>query len=228
MMADGPGSAGDRLVCIGVIAGAHGVRGIARVKSFTANPDDVCRYGPVCDDTRQRVWRLQPVGRTRGVVLVRLDGIDDRDAVEALKGIRLHIPRSALPAPDDDDDYYHADLIGLAAELTDGTPIGRVTAVHDHGAGDILEITRSRAAALDVPFTRTAVPVVDLPAGRVVIDLVPGLAGPVPVDAGGGDDGGGDEDGTGTEGSRTGRQPAGMAGEEDGGDAVGSGDRRRD
>jgi len=171
-----------QMVCVGAVAGAHGVRGVVRVKSFTAEPDDVCAYGPVSDETGTRFWRIERVGHAKGVVLVRLEGVSDRDAADALKGTRLYVARSALPEPEDEEEFYHADLIGLSAELADGTPFGRVKAVHDHGAGDILEIARPHAPPLDVPFTLAAVPLVDVAGGRIVIDLPPGLTGPVAVD----------------------------------------------
>lgn len=172
------------MVCVGAVAGAHGVRGVVRVKSFTAEPDDVCAYGPVSDEAGARTWRIERVGHAKGVVLVRLEGILDRDAADALKGTRLYVARSALPEPEDEEEFYHADLIGLSADLADGTPFGRVKAVHDHGAGDILEIARPHAPPLDVPFTLAAVPLVDVAAGRIVVDLPPGLTGPVAVEGG--------------------------------------------
>jgi len=114
-------------------------------------------------------------------VLVKFAGVVDRDAAEALRGCRLYLPRDALPPPDDEE-YYHADLIGLDAVLGDGTRLGRVHAVHDFGAGDCLEIVRPAGPPAMVPFTRTVVPVVDLESGRLVIDPPPGLLESAPRD----------------------------------------------
>ena len=170
-------SSGKR-VCVGVVTGAHGVRGNVRIKSFTADPRDVARYGPLEDESGEHRYRLRLTGSAQGVVLAHLSGIDDRDRAEALRGLRLYLARDALP-PTAADEYYHADLIGLEAALTDGTPVGRVCAVHDFGAGDTLEIARTEAPPVMVPFTRAVVPVVDIAAGRLVLDPPPGLLEPV-------------------------------------------------
>jgi 16S rRNA processing protein RimM len=167
-------SAQGKRVCVGVVTGAHGVRGAVRVKSFTEDPEDVARYGPLEDESGGRRFDLRLVGNAKGVVIATLPGIDDRDRAEALRGLRLYLPRASLP-PTGDEEYYHADLIGLDAVLADGTPLGRVRAVHDFGAGDTLEIERPAGQPVMVPFTRAVVPVVDLDAGRVVLDPPPGL-----------------------------------------------------
>jgi 16S rRNA processing protein RimM len=157
-----------------VVAGAHGVRGAVRIKSFTAEPADVARYGPVEDESGRRTFKLQFIGTAKGVVLAKLSGIEDRDQAEASRGMLLYLPREVLPPPGDEE-YYHADLIGLEAVLGDGTPVGTVQAAHDFGAGDCLEIARPKGPPLMVPFTRVVVPVVDLAGGRVVLDPPPGL-----------------------------------------------------
>jgi 16S rRNA processing protein RimM len=165
-------------VCVGVVAGAHGVRGAIRVKSFTAEPADVARYGPLEDEGGERQFALRLIGSAKGVLIAQIAGITDRDRAEALRGLRFYLPRAALP-PTAEEEYYHADLIGLDAALADGTPVGRVRAVHDFGAGDTLEIDRPQGQPVMVPFTRAVVPVVDLEAGRLVIDPPPGLIDPV-------------------------------------------------
>ena len=161
-------------VCVGVIVGAQGVRGAVRVKPFTADPEAVAAYGPVEDEAGKWRFDLRVVGRAKGVVIATIAGVADRNAAEALKGVRLYVARDALPPPDEEE-WYHADLLGLAATLADGTPLGRVKAIHAFGAGDNLEIERQGAAPQLVPFTRAAVPVVDLAAGRVVIEPPDGL-----------------------------------------------------
>jgi 16S rRNA processing protein RimM len=163
-------------ILVGIVTGAHGVTGAVRVKSFTARPEDIGRYGPLVDETGRR-FALRRIGAGKGVLIARLSGVDDRNRAEALRGLRLYLPRAALP-PAAADEFYHADLIGLAAVLGDGTAIGRVRAVHDFGAGDTLEIERAHAPPAMVPFTRAIVPVVDLDAGRLVIDPPPGLLEP--------------------------------------------------
>ena len=117
---------------------------------------------------------MHVIGAAKGVLIARLSGVEDRSRAEALRGLRLYLPRSALPQPDPEE-YYHADLIGLEVVLSDGTPVGRVRAVHDFGAGDTLEIERPTAPPAMVPFTRAVVPVVEIEAGRLVIEPPPGL-----------------------------------------------------
>jgi 16S rRNA processing protein RimM len=161
-------------VCVGIIVGAHGVKGAVRVKSFTEEPGDVAAYGPLSDEAGRRSLRLEVIGGTKGAVIARIEGVSDRKGAEALAGTRLYLPRAALPEPEADE-YYHADLLGLAAELADGTPLGKVCAVHDFGAGDVIEVERDGGASLLVPFTRQIVPVVDLKGGRLVINPPEGL-----------------------------------------------------
>jgi len=150
------------------------VRGAVRIKSFTEEPEDVARYGPLTDETGVRRFELRLIGAAKGVVVARLSGIVDRNQAEALRGLRLYLPRSALPQTEDEE-YYHADLIGLEAVLGDGTPVGQVRAIHDFGAGDTLELARPGAPPVMVPFTRAVVPSVELAAGRLVLDPPPGL-----------------------------------------------------
>jgi 16S rRNA processing protein RimM len=161
-------------VCIGVITGVHGVRGAVRIKSFTEDPASVAAYGPVEDEAGTRRFGLRVIGASKGVVLGRIEGIDDRNAAEALKGLRFYVDRAALPPPEAEE-FYHADLLGLGVELPDGTPFGRVKAVHSFGAGDTLEVERAAGDTILVPFTKAAVPVVDLAGGRLVLDPPAGL-----------------------------------------------------
>jgi 16S rRNA processing protein RimM len=152
---------------MGVVGKAHGVRGLLRVHSFTADPADLVRYNPLLDD-RGRAWTIAWKGD--GVAELRdADGnpVADRTAAERLVNLRLHAPRDRLPETDQDD-FYIADLIGLMAIAADGSELGRITEVHDYGAGTSLEIATSVAPLL-VPFTRACVPVVDIPAGRVTV-----------------------------------------------------------
>lgn len=154
--------------CVGAIAGGFGVHGEVRLKSFCADPAAIATYAPlVTEDGRSfGVKILRPIP---GAFAARLTGVLTREQAEALKGTRLYAPRDRLP-PLGDDEFYHADLIGLAAYDTGGARLGVVRAVLDHGAGDILEIARPGAAEFLVPFTRAAVPTVDLAGRRVVID----------------------------------------------------------
>ena len=175
-------------VCLGVISGARGMKGEVRIKSFAEQAENIAAYGPVYDESGERSWRIKVTGQARGQVIARLDGVEDRSGAEALKGLRLHVPREALPMPDDDE-YYHADLVGLTAELAGGGVLGTVRAVHDFGAGGILEIAAEGEGEVMVPFTRAIVPEVDMAAGKVIVDPPAGLLEPATDDT---DDGGGD------------------------------------
>jgi 16S rRNA processing protein RimM len=158
-----------RRVCVGAFAGAHGVRGAVRLKSFTTIPEDIASYGTLEDEAGSRTFRVRVTGEAKGMLIANVDGTRDRDAAQALKGIRLYVDRDSLPEPEEDE-FYHADLVGLVVELPDGTPFGRIRGVADHGAGDVIEITRDGAPAVLTPFTKAAVPVVDIKGGRVVFD----------------------------------------------------------
>ena len=153
----------DRIL-IGVIVGAHGVRGEVKVKSFTAAAADMAAYGPLTDEAGTRRFKLKLVGQAKGTVIARIDGVADRNAAEALKGLRLYVARTALPDTGEDE-FYHADLIGLPLQLRDGSAYGRIEPVENYGAGDVLEIALEAGGTAFQPLTRRIVPVVDLPAG---------------------------------------------------------------
>ena len=155
-------------VCVAAVAGAWGVRGEARVKSFTAEPRAFAAYGPLEAEDGRR-FELRIVRPVSGGFAARLSGVADREAAEALKGTRLYAPRDRLP-PLPEDEFYHADLIGLPVFDPGGVELGRVRAVQDYGAGDFLEIAGRGGRPLLIPFTRLAAPTVDLVAGRIVAD----------------------------------------------------------
>lgn len=164
---EGPGGV-TGLVCLGAITGAHGLRGLVKVKSFTENPESIAAYGPLTDATGTRRFDLSVVGEHKGTLLAAVVGVADRTRAEALRGTRLYVARDRLPPPEEDE-YYHADLVGLTAETAE-RPVGVVRAVHDFGAGPMLELALDSGAAPMVPFTRAAVPMVDVAGGRVVVD----------------------------------------------------------
>jgi 16S rRNA processing protein RimM len=175
-------------VCLGQFVGSHGVRGLAKLKSFTEDPAAVVSYGPLSDEAGARVFRLSLQGKAKDLFLVRVEGISTREQAQALAGVRLYVDRSALPETEDEEEFYHADLIGLRAELADGTLYGTVQAVHDFGAGDVLEVRTAAGASEMLPFTRACVPLVEVGKGRVVVDL------PAVIEAREGADEGADEE----------------------------------
>jgi 16S rRNA processing protein RimM len=160
-------------VCVGAIGGAFGVRGEVRLKSFCADPAAIADYGPLHDEAGQRSFGVTITRTIPNGFAARLSGVESREAAEALRGTRLYADRDRLPGLPDDE-FYHADLIGLAVHDTGGAALGKIVAVHDHGAGDLLEIRPpGGGATVLVPFTRETVPTVDLAAGRVIVDPPP-------------------------------------------------------
>ena len=161
--------AGNDRICVGAIAGAFGVQGEVRLKSFCADPAAIADYAPLFTEDGSRSFSVKITRPVAGGLAARLGGVATKEAADALRGTQLFADRARLPSLPDDE-FYHADLIGLAVLDTGGAALGRVAAVHNHGAGDILEITQPGGKALLLPFTRAAVPTVDLAAGRIIAD----------------------------------------------------------
>ncbi len=162
-------------VVLGRISGAHGIKGEVRVKPFTERPEAIGDYGPVTGVPGGRKLRLKVVRVVKDGVIARIDGIADRNAAEALKGLTLEIERAALPEAEEDE-FYHADLIGLNVEDKAGRRLGTVRAVENYGGGDILEIAPDAGGpTVLMSFTRETVPVVDLKGKRLVADPPAGV-----------------------------------------------------
>jgi 16S rRNA processing protein RimM len=162
-------------ICVGAFAGSFGVQGEVRLKSFCSDPEAIATYGMLYSEEGTRSFKVTLTRPVAGGLGARVSGIETKEQADRLKGISLYADRSMLPALPDDE-FYHADLIGLEARDTGGAVLGRITAVHNHGAGDLLEIAGSGLKTiLLLPFTQAAVPTVDLASGRVVVDLPEGL-----------------------------------------------------
>jgi 16S rRNA processing protein RimM len=157
------------MVCVAQVATAHGVRGALRLRTFTEDPASVAAYGPLCDEKGRELFSVRVIGAAKGGVLAKADGIETRDDAEALRGVRLFVPRDRLPEPEDEDEFYLTDLVGLEAVDAEGAVRGRVVAVQNFGAGDLVEVRGPDGETFYVPFTREAVPEVDVKGGRVVI-----------------------------------------------------------
>lgn len=163
------------LVCVAEIGAPHGVRGEVRVRCFTEDPEAITDYGPLFDEAGRQRIELKIVRPHKVGVIARIEGVRSREDAERLRGTKLYVARDALPEPEDET-FYHADLIGLRADGVDGREIGTVTAVHDFGAGDILEITPGDGGkSILVPFSKESVPEVDIAGGRVVVEPLEGL-----------------------------------------------------
>jgi 16S rRNA processing protein RimM len=167
-------------VCVGRIGAAHGVRGAVKLWTFTEDPLAVQSYGPLMTKDGARAFEIANVREAKDHLVATFKGIATRNDAEKLNGIELYVPREKLPATNDDE-YYHADLIGLAAVNAADEPLGRVVGIHNFGAGDIIEIQPAKGATLLLPFTNAVVPTVDIAGGRVVIELPQEIEGEEPT-----------------------------------------------
>ena len=157
-------------ICVGAISGAFGVGGEVRLKSFCAQPEAIAAYAPLYTEDGARSFGVRITRAIPGGLAARLSGITTKEEADALRGTSLFADRERLPSLPDDE-FYHADLIGLPVFDTGGAQLGTVRAIYNHGAGDILEIfAPGRMTALLLPFTKAVVPTVDLTAGRIVAD----------------------------------------------------------
>lgn len=158
-------------VLLAAVTGAHGVSGRVRLKTFTGEPEAVGSYGLLTDESGERTFELKVTGPTKGGVIAQIKGVTKREAAEAMKGQGLYVERAALPENDDEDEFYHADLIGLVAETADGQRLGTVRAIYDFGAGDVLDIKPAKGRGHLIPFTMDVVPEIHVAEGRIIVAL---------------------------------------------------------
>jgi len=159
----------DRLILMGRILGAHGVKGLVKLASFAENPEDIARYGPLFDKAGERQWTIKLNGVMKNHFLAVFSDVTSKEQVDALKGTELYVPRSKLPKPKKGE-YYYTDLMGLEARLADGTIFGKVRDLQNYGAGDILFITRPTGPEELILFSPTTVPEVNVEEGYLVLD----------------------------------------------------------
>jgi len=159
-----------RQLVMGRIGAAHGIKGEVRIQSYTEDPLAILDYGPLATSRPGLTVEILEARTTTNVLVARLKGVNTRDAAEKLNGVELFVDRDLLPEIEDEDDFYHADLVGLDARLADGSSLGEVVAVPNFGAGDLLEL-RDKASGETrfIPFTKAAVPEVHIAAGYVVV-----------------------------------------------------------
>jgi 16S rRNA processing protein RimM len=156
-------------ICVAQIGGAHGLRGEVKLKSFTADPMALTGYGPLTTEDGSATFEIEALRAAKDHLIARFRGVDDRETAERLANVRLYVARERLP-PLAADEFYHADLIGLTAVTADGGEIGTVVAVHDFGAGDIVEVVpRGGGTSIMLPFTAAFVPSVDIANRRIVV-----------------------------------------------------------
>lgn len=173
-------------VCVARIGAAHGVRGAVKLWTFTEDPLAVKHYGPLFTKDGARQFEVAHVREAKDHLVATFKGVSTREEAERLNGVELYVTRERLPEPDDDE-YYHADLIGLAAVTTADRPLGLVVGIHNFGAGDIIEIAPPQGPTMLLPFTNAVVPTVDLAGGRVVIEFPEEIEGDEPSDHPGAD-----------------------------------------
>ncbi len=162
-------------VCVGAITGAFGIKGEVRLQSFCAEPESIASYGPLSSEDGTTTWNLQLVRPAKSGFVGRLSGVTTKEEADALRGTKLHVARSRLPDLPEDE-FYTADLVGLRVLDTEGSEIGRITAVLNHGAGDLLEVGRDESGpGILLPLTRANVPTIDLSNGFIVINPPDGL-----------------------------------------------------
>ena len=157
-------------ILMGTIGAAHGIKGEVRIASHTQDPEAIADYGPLKTNRPGLVITIESARLQKTVLIARIKGVRDRNAAELLNGVELYVERSRLPEIEDEDDFYHADLIGLDARLDNGVSIGAVSAIYDHGAGDILEVRDERSGDTFLyPFTKAVVPLIRIADGYLVI-----------------------------------------------------------
>ena len=157
-------------ICVARIGAAHGVRGEVKLWSFTEDPAAVAQYGPLETQDGTRCFEIEALRAAKDHFVARIAGVNDRDAAEKLRNIELYIPRARLPKIEEADTFYHADLVGLDAVTPEGARVGTVHALHNFGAGDIIEIAPDGGGEpLMLPFNETTVPKIDVAARQVVV-----------------------------------------------------------
>jgi len=166
------GDASSRRILMGRIGAAHGIKGEVRILSFTEEPLALKNYNPFTTNKPGLTIEIETARATTNVLVARLKGVTDRTAAEKLNGVELYVDRNRLPPPDDDDDFYHSDLIGLDARLGDGSVLGKVVAIPNFGASDLIEVRDERSGDTYLyPFTKAVVPHVHVAEGYLVIEV---------------------------------------------------------
>ena len=161
--------AGGARICLGQIGAAHGVHGEVRLRSYTSDPRAIANYGPLQTEDG-RVFAIESLKPAGDHFVARFSGVHDREAARALANAKLYVPRERLPAPEAPDEFYYADLIGLAVLDPSGEPVGTIVAIHNFGAGDLIEVDRAAGGPTEMlPFNAMTVPVVDVTAGRIIV-----------------------------------------------------------
>jgi 16S rRNA processing protein RimM len=168
-------------ICVAQIGAPHGVRGEVKLWPYTADPQSVQDYGPLETEDGATRFEIEALRPAKDHLVVRLKGVNDRNAAERLTNTKLFVARERLPATDADDEFYHADLVGLAVVDAEGNALGSIAAIHNFGAGDLVEVKPAQGnTTVLIPFTDAAVPVVDIAGRRIVVDAAAFAAAAAP------------------------------------------------
>ena len=158
------------MICLGHISDAHGIHGEVLIKAYTEAWEDIAAYGPLFSKDGSQQFIIKEINVVKKGVIAKLKNIRYRDEAEALKGQELYVPRDVLPEEEDEDTWYHIDLIGLTAKLEDGTNFGEIISIPNYGAGDLLEIKQAETGKTTlIPFTMACVPEVKIGEGVVIV-----------------------------------------------------------
>lgn len=170
-MSKRPPASTEQRVCVARVGAPHGVRGEVKLWSFTQDPFAVADYGALESEDGKRTFAIETLRSAKDFLVARFEGVADRNAAERLRNLDLYVPRDRLPPVEDDDEFYVADLVGLAAHDPSGARIGQIAAIHNFGAGDLIELKLDGMRdTVFLPFTEAVVPQVDVAGGKVVID----------------------------------------------------------
>ena len=165
----------DAMIIMGALAGAFGIKGEVRLKSFTSDPKAIANYGPLFTEDGSRSYQVRLTGQLKNAFSARLSGVHTKEQADGLRGLQLFVPRSKFPKLPDDE-FYYADLLGLSVFSAGGAELGQIKAVQNHGATDLLEIfTAKTNQSVLLPFTQINVPTVDISSGKIIIDPPEGL-----------------------------------------------------
>ncbi|MFV0626518.1 MAG: ribosome maturation factor RimM [Alphaproteobacteria bacterium] len=164
----------DERVCLGVIAGAQGIKGEVKIRSFTEDLEDIGQYGPLENKDGSRKFEIKINGSSKGILRATIKGLKDRNDAEALTGTELYVLKSHLPELEDEDEFYHSDLIGLDVKLkADDSIVGEVAGIYNFGAGDVLEIKLKDSTKSEMlPFTKSYVPEIKVKEGYIIVETV--------------------------------------------------------
>ncbi|MDD4557282.1 MAG: ribosome maturation factor RimM [Alphaproteobacteria bacterium] len=160
-------------ICLGIIVGAQGIKGEVRIKSFTSEIEDIDQYGTLESKDGSKKFDIKILGSSKGILRATIRGLKDRNDAEALAGTELYVSKANLPALEDEDEFYHSDLIGLDVKLgADGSIVGEVAGIYDFGAGDVLEIKLTNGKSEMIPFTLSYVPEIKVKEGYIIVETV--------------------------------------------------------